>query len=174
MPDHAWKFSLVLVTLAASMLICHVRRIQIRARSGGRHHAGLRAGRHRMRQPTVPGQPTANQTDDQADGQASRRRSKPEFTMDRFDRGTEGARRSDRHPEVTIRAYGQAVEIIIPKQARTNWISSSGGSPTWASWSSASRPIQDTRKTEPIIEQAKLAPPARRTSIWAASTSPNG
>ena len=45
MPDHAWKISLVLGTLAASILICCVRRVQIRPRPGGRHHADLRAGR---------------------------------------------------------------------------------------------------------------------------------
>ena len=47
MPDHGWKFSLVLGVLAAAILICRIRRIQIRARSGRRNHVDLRAGRCR-------------------------------------------------------------------------------------------------------------------------------
>jgi SecD/SecF fusion protein len=109
MPDHAWKMSLVIGTLAASILICLFGQFKFGPDlAGGITLIYELADAPTAEQPAQPGgsQPNAGQIKSGA----------REFTLDKLVQALKMRVDPDGTKEITIRGYGQAaLEIIIPQ-----------------------------------------------------------
>jgi SecD/SecF fusion protein len=115
MPDHAWKFSLLLFTLAVSALILSFGEFKF----GPDLRGGITLVYELADKTPIQPDGTLPSASDAQDKSASATPGR-NFTMD--DLVTALKERIDPTGirEVTIRAFGQAIEIIIPKQAKTN------------------------------------------------------
>ena len=162
MPDYGWKISLVLGTLAASIVIVSLGEFKF-----GPDLAGGITLIYELAesQSAVDGAGAAQ------DRGGERQDAGP-------DRHPQAAHRSDRHPrsdDPRIRSRRSRSSFRTP--ARMRWNSSSGGSPRWASSSSASRPTRRQPNSQERghhrAGQAALAQ-LKRTSRSAAARWPNG
>ena len=162
MPDHAWKFSLVLGTLAASILIVTFGEFKF-----GPDLAGGITLIYELADTSTGPVPAATDgkapsgTDGTGGDQA--RRGAPEFTMGQLIAALKERVDPTGTREVTIRPYGQAVEIIIPQQGNQDELDYIKRRLTDLGQLEF-RITADPKYTEdrPIIEQAKLAPPAQK------------
>ncbi len=161
MPDHAWKFSLVLGTLAASILIVTFGEFKFGPDlAGGITLVYELADTSLAASPAAADGKTPGPTDAANDAKGGKGR--PEFKI--ADLITALKERVDPTGtrEVTIRPYGEAVEIIIPQQAQDelDYIKRRITDVGQLEFRITADP--NYKKDEPIIEQAKLAPPAQK------------
>lgn len=161
MPDHAWKFAIVLGALAASILIVTFGEFKFGPDlAGGITLVYEVANTQKAATTDTKDGKTPVTTDVKSENRG--RKGQPEFSITDLISALKERVDPTGTREVTVRAYGNAVEIIIPKQAQDEL-------------EFIKRRITDVgqlefritadpkyKKDQPIIELAKLAPPAQK------------
>ncbi|MCC7476426.1 MAG: protein translocase subunit SecD [Pirellulales bacterium] len=111
MPDHGWKFSLVLGVLAGSIVICTLGTFKF-----GPDLAGGITLIYELQDAPVVSADDPNQPANNGDAKQIRSGDR-EFSMDKLLASLKERIDPDGTKEITVRPYGQAVEIIIPQVA---------------------------------------------------------
>jgi SecD/SecF fusion protein len=158
MPDHAWKFSVVLMALFASLAICAVKPFKFGPDLAGGITLVYEIAAAEAQPINVA--KSAQQVEDGADSKI--RAGGREFNLNELVGALKKRLDPDGTKEITIRKYGPAVEIIIPQTGQDEMASVKRKITDMGNleFRITADPAMTADRTR--IEQAKLLPPSQK------------